>query len=207
MTIVIIGGVGYYLYAQYTSPAKFYDYEYVILSNEQPITPPVSLQGLNSSSARRGKMSIINKEVDYSSTLSTIQLPTSDGTPSSSLSSGRLLSARSSTYSAKTEKTPAYSIGSTTSAMLTFGSNSARKSSYTTSTDESGGFYSISGGASSLSTKPFAVPFAKDAVTIAVVDPGGDPNEDEMIPVGEGWWILLLLAGAYGIFRRKSLLT
>lgn len=197
-----MGGGGYYLYEQYTSPAKAFGYEYIILPGEQAVTPPVGMQSVGKSSSQRGKAKS-NAEVNYSPSLSASPLTSASGV--SGGSSAGLLSARSSNYAGKsTEKTSFYG-SSSGSTLLALGS-SARKSSSVASSTGSGGSGIISSTSGTGSTMPLTVPGMTETggslTGTAYVDPGGDPNENEMIPVGEGWWILLLLAGAYLGFRQ-----
>jgi hypothetical protein len=69
------------------------------------------------------------------------------------------------------------------------------------------GAISLSSGITGISstatiTPPFAAP--KTGSGTILVDPSTDPQPQEQIPAGEGLWILLLLAGTYGVYKKMS---
>ncbi len=53
----------------------------------------------------------------------------------------------------------------------------------------------------SANNRPF---YAGEAIDdVILVDPSTDPNEAERIPVGEGWWVLLIFASAYLFYKNR----
>ena len=58
----------------------------------------------------------------------------------------------------------------------------------------------LSGTSSTTSPTSFVPLFNTNETS---VPPPGDPDPGEMIPVSEGWWILILLATGYAYLRRK----
>lgn len=190
LTLAVIGGGGYYLYKQYTIPAKAYGSEYIIVSGSQQVTPVVSLQGI--SLAKYRKVSLMDDAGSYAPDLPESPL----SSPGSVSSPGTLLPIASSGYSGRASKSSDsfYPSGGGASGLLAAGTGSGRKSSYGFS---GGGSIAGASTASSQPSVPFAAPFSGG--DHGGGDPGGDPGF--FIPVGEGWWILLLSVGVYGLLK------
>ena len=74
----------------------------------------------------------------------------------------------------------------------------SRGSSASSSFGSSGGMM----GGTSATTSPSAfVPFAPGTTNVPLSDPGADPDPNSMIPVGNGVWILIVMALGYGLIK------
>lgn len=210
MTTAVIGGGGAYLYDQFTAPANYYP-EVVEVSSTQYITPSVDLGSISSSAPRRSVSAPGNETASYKPSLSSTPLPTSGVGGTAVLGGGTLLSSTTSgSYTTAARSSSSESLysgggGSGSLSLLAYGGRSS------SSGGSYGGGGSISGSSLMSSTTASsstlmgapAVGNGNTTQNTVIVDPGGDPDESEIIPVGDGLWVLLILAGVYVFFRRK----
>lgn len=212
LSIAVIGGGGLYLYDQFTSPENFYP-EVIEVNSTQYITPSVDLGSISSSAPRRSVAAPGSETVSYKPSLSSAPLPTSGVGGTAVSGGGTLLSSTTSgSYTTAARSSSSESLysgggGSGSLSLLAYGGRSSGSSS------SSGGSHggSISGSSLMSSTTASsstlmgapAVGNGNTTQNTVIVDPGGDPDESEIIPVGDGLWVLLILAGVYVFFRRK----
>lgn len=197
MTFVIAGSCGYYLYKQYTASPKVYGSEYIVVFGRQQVTPSVSLQHVGP--VRYRSVFLMDNAGGYAPDL--VEIPLSS--PGSVSSPKTALPLKASDYSGRALKLSDsfYASGGSTSGLLAAGVGSGRKSSSAFSGGGGTGV-SIAGSTTALSRPevPFAAPPTRGG-GIGGGDPGGDPGS--FIPVGDGWWMLLLSAAGYGFMRKK----
>ncbi len=197
MSLLAFGGGGYFLYYQFSSASQHPE-RWIEVQYQQPnIVAPVKLGSGAISKARM----LPEPDNTIISDLNTTTLPSGSGTfdSHSSVSSGSSNYAYSSP-NRRTNTSTDISYGGTNN-LLAYSSGSSSKTSTMNNISESG-----SGISSSLSTTPtigpMAVPYNNNNPPQALVDPGGDPDPKSRIPVGEGWWFVLMLAVIYGFYRK-----
>jgi len=80
-----------------------------------------------------------------------------------------------------------------------------RSGNHSTSTAQGFSTLSTWNNPQSANNRPFYAGEEPPIQDVILVDPMTDPNEADRIPVGEGWWILLIFASAYLIYKNRKL--
>lgn len=199
-TAVFVGG-GAYLYTQYSQASAQYGMVDVSVAYGQPIVSSADLTGIQgkksrSTSAASSDYSNMAPDLQSSSlsSIGSISATPATTTFSSVSSSGSLSATKESSLSA--------SGGDAGPVLLAFSSGS-RTSSSTSSSGLSAGGSVSSLSSSSTGGSPTILSVPLSTTDDVIVDPGGDPDPNSMIPVGEGWWLLILLSVVYFFIKRK----
>lgn len=204
MSLLVFGGGGAYLYNQFEEQTQsHYNFTEEIYFQQPEIIPQTQISSGMKSSKR--KIKSLSNEIlpEMGVTLSgTNEL---NALASSSGSNRQLLSRNSAaTYKSTNEEPTLFSSGSS-SLMAYGGIRSSSSSSKITTNGSSGGNYS-----STSISGPLMIPFEptnpNTTISLAAPDPGTESNMTMITPVGEGWWILLLLGVGYALYRRKNII-
>ena len=211
LTLAVVVGGGYAYYSLLTDTGdSFNKNPVVVYNNTQIVGSKTRLGNISSGNRHRSPSKHINSI--SAPTLSGTQLPSAGSVPAVGGHVSGLLSGStgySYRYNAKTQDKSSTSVGSTgIGGMMAYGSRGRGNNSE----------LAISGGSAITApgaAMPYAVPKTPDTNTppgngIILVDPGtyttqGDElGTQEMIPVGEGGWILLLLALGYVVWKKTG---
>lgn len=220
ITTAVIGGGGFYLYENFTSPPNDNVYPKVAaVNNIQYVTPSVDLGGVSNSGPRRtASTTSSNSAADYTPSLKPSPL-LSSGTVSVSPNVGESLLSTSGSggYVSGTRSSGSeelvYSGGGGSLSLLAFGGSSKSSNESGVSGSSSLGSPGFNSGSrlSVISASSVSRAFSDNIVSGQSVggDPGGDPTgppigEEEEAPVGDGLWVLLLFAGIYVFYRRRT---
>ena len=201
LTVVMGGGFVYYtMLSDIQMDSKSVSNIYI----QKPVSPTVQLDNINSTNSRRTSSNTQQKNV--------IKMPRAAATPlHRDVQPGMIATTPANnqpgnisyTYNLRNKRnSDTYqSSGNGTTDILAYGRRGSRTDGEV-STQGTGGITLTEPGA----TSPFAVPrnpFAPPSNDegIILVDPMTDPLAENRIPVGEGWWVLLLLALGYGVIK------
>ena len=201
LTVVMGGGFVYYtMLSDIQMDSKSVSNIYI----QKPIIPAVQLDNINSTNSRRTSSNTQQKNV--------IKMPRAAATPlHRDVQPGMIATTPANnqpgnisyTYNLRNKRNSDTYQGSGygTTDILAYGRRGSRTDGEV-STQGTGGITLTEPGA----TSPFAVPrnpFAPPSNDegIILVDPMTDPLAENRIPVGEGWWVLLLLALGYGVIK------
>lgn len=197
MSLLAFGGGGYYLYHLFTTSeetGKWAEFQYY----QPDIVAPVKLDSRATSKAK--KLNDVDNTI--LSGLNEATTPSSSGITNNNSYSSFSSGTSNYAYSSRSRETTSTDMSYGGSGnLLAYSSTSSGRTSDTK--DVAGSTTSVSSSLSTSTTGPMAVPFnTNNYPSQALVDPGGDPDQSTRIPVGEGWWVLLLMAGGYLAFRR-----
>ena len=201
LTVVMGGGFVYYtMLSDIQMDSKSVSNIYI----QKPIIPAVQFDNINSTNSRRISSNTQQKNV--------IKMPRAAATPlHRDVQPGMIATTPANnqpgnisyTYNLRNKRNSDTYQGSGygTTDILAYGRRGSRTDGEV-STQGTGGITLTEPGA----TSPFAVPrnpFAPPSNDegIILVDPMTDPLAENRIPVGEGWWVLLLLALGYGVIK------
>ena len=201
LTVVMGGGFVYYtMLSDIQMDSKSVSNIYI----QKPVSPTVQLDNINSTNSRRTSSNTQQKNV--------IKMPSAAATPlHRDVQPGMIATTPANnqpgnisyTYNLRNKRNSDTYQGSGygTTDILAYGRRGSRTDGEV-STQGTGGITLTEPGA----TSPFAVPrnpFAPPSNDegIILVDPMTDPLAENRIPVGEGWWVLLLLALGYGVIK------
>ena len=201
LTVVMGGGFVYYtMLSDIQMDSKSVSNIYI----QKPVSPTVQLDNINSTNSRRISSNTQQKNV--------IKMPRAAATPlHRDVQPGMIATTPANnqpgnisyTYNLRNKRNSDTYQGSGygTTDILAYGRRGSRTDGEV-STQGTGGITLTEPGA----TSPFAVPrnpFAPPSNDegIILVDPMTDPLAENQIPVGEGGWILLLLALWYGVIK------
>lgn len=201
LTVVMGGGFVYYtMLSDIQMDSKSVSNIYI----QKPVSPTVQLDNINSTNSRRTSSNTQQKNV--------IKMPRAAATPlHRDVQPGMIATTPANnqpdnisyTYNLRNKRNSDMYQGSGygTTDILAYGRRGSRTDGEV-STQGTGGITLTEPGA----TSPFAVPrnpFAPPSNDegIILVDPMTDPLAENRIPVGEGWWVLLLLALGYGVIK------
>ena len=197
LTIIVLGGGGYLLSFMYSKGDALFiseaDREYFI---EKPtIVPSVTLINSKGSSTYAEKSKYQNNILT--------EMKANSLTEASGIGSSNpgLYSSGSSAFAANSSKkiTISSTSGGSSSGLLALGGSHGTSGSTGGSSGGSGG---ITGSTSGNSSPAAFVPvFGTNETSIP---PSGDPDPGEMIPAGDGLWILMLLALGYMFYIRRK---
>ena len=199
LTLLVVLGGGYAYYSLIKEIQKM-DEEYVtdVYYQEPTVIPGVNLGNVNPKKVRRNTKDNAPLVVPDAGR----KLP-SEGTVGGigASSSGALTGFGGYSYRKRTiESTGGAGGGMSGGGMMAYGGGSR------TGGDHASGGYS-SGGGMMGGTSPLMAPRYKPTTNppmtgggVILVDPMNDPTGNP-IPVGEGWWVLLLLALGYGVIK------
>ena len=98
------------------------------------------------------------------------------------------------------DETISSTSGGSSSGLMAYGGSRGSSSGYGGSSGGSGG---LMGGTSGYSSPTAFIPMFDNGQTTSI-PPSGDPDPGEMIPVGDGLWILMLLAAGYMFYIRRK---
>lgn len=198
LTLVVAVGGGYLYYSMITDLQQS-DEEYITgVYYEQPVViPGVNMGNVNPKKVRRNTKDNAPLVVPDAGR----KLP-SEGTVGGigASSSGALTGFGGYSYRKRTIESTGGGGGGMSGGMIAYGGGSRTGGDYA-----SGGY--SSGGTMMGGTSPLMAPRYKPTTTppmtgggVILVDPMTDPTGNP-IPVGEGWWVLLLLALGYGAIK------
>ena len=206
LTLVVAVGGGYLYYSMITDLQQS-DEEYITgVYYEQPVViPRVNMGNVNPNKVRRSAERL-QSGANLPDTKTKLPSEIAVGSAGSS-SSGTLSGFGGYSYRKKAAESSYSGTGGFAGGMMAYGGGSRSGG------DHASGGYSSAGtmmsGTSSLlvpRTKPTTPPITGGGIIL--VDPGTytTPGEEvgNPIPVGEGWWILLLLALGYAPLRQKK---
>lgn len=205
LTLLVVLGGGYAYYSLIKEIQKM-DEEYVtdVYYQEPTVIPGVNLGNVNPKKVRRSAERL-QSGANLPDTKTKLPSEIAVGSAGSS-SSGTLSGFGGYSYRKKAAESSYSGTGGFAGGMIAYGGGSRSGGG-----DVSGGY--SSGGGMMGGTSPLMVPRTKNNPPttgggIILVDPGTytTPGEEvgNPIPVGEGWWILMLLALVYGVVRRKT---
>lgn len=199
LSIIVLGGGGYFLSYMFSKDEAFFiseaDIEYYI---EKPtIVTSVMLGNAKSASSLKSKTTY---DESILPDMKANPLSETSGVGSGAASGQGLYSSSGSAHGAKSWKDEliASTSGGSSSGLMAYGGS--RGSSV--SSGSSGGSGGMMGGTSAMTSPTAFVPLFGTNETS--VPPPGDPDPGEMIPVGDGLWILMLLAVGYMFYIRKK---
>ena len=201
LTLLVVVGGGYAYYSLIKEIQKM-DEEYVtdVYYQEPTVIPGVNLGNVNPKKVRRNTKDNAPLVVPDAGR----KLP-SEGTVGGigSSSSGALSGFGGYSYRKRTIESTNGGGGGAGGGMMAYGGGGRSAGG-----DVSGGY--SSGGGMMGGTSPLMAPRYKPTTNppmtgggVILVDPMNDPTGNP-IPVGEGWWVLLLLGIAYAFGRKKS---
>ena len=201
LTIIVLGGGGYLLSFMYSKGDALFisEADRVYFVEKPTIVPSVTLNNAKSGSSRAGKS---NSDNNILPEIKTNSLTETSGIGSSYSSTSGMYSSRGSAFGAKSRKdeTISSTSGGSSSGLMAYGGSRRSSGGYGGSSGGSGG---MMGGTSGYSSPAAFTPLFDNSQTTSI-PPSGDPDPGEMIPVGEGLWFMLALAGAYALLRRKN---
>ena len=199
LTLTVVMGGGFVYYTMLSDIQMDSTNIYI----QKPVSPTVQLDNINSTNSRRTSSNTQQKNV--------IKMPSAAATPlHRDVQPGMIATTPANnqpgnisyTYNLRNKRNSDTYQGSGygTTDILAYGRRGSRTDGEV-STQGTGGITLTEPGA----TSPFAVPrnpFAppSNGEGIILVDPMTDPTGNP-IPVGEGWWVLLLLALGYGVIK------
>ena len=200
LTLTVVMGGGFVYYTMLSDIQMDSTNIYI----QKPVSPTVQLDNIYSTNSRRTSSNTQQKNV--------IKMPSAAATPlHRDVQPGMFPTIPANnqpgninyTYKLRNKRnSDTYqSSGNGTADILAYGRRGSRTDGEV-STQGTGGITLTEPGA----TSPFAVPrnpFAppSNGEGIILVDPMTDPLAENRIPVGEGWWILMLLALGYGAIK------
>ena len=200
LSIIVLGGGGYFLSYMFSKDEAFFiseaDIEYYI---EKPtIVTSVMLGNAKSASSLKSKTTY---DESILPDMKANPLSETSGVGSGAASGQGLYSSSGSAHGAKSWKDESIvsTSGGSSSGLMAYGGS--RGSSV--SSGSSGGSGGMMGGTSGYSSPAAFVPMFNDNTTTSI-PPSGDPDPGVMIPVGDGLWILMLLAAGYMFYIRKK---
>ena len=201
LSLIVLGGGGYLLSYMYSKGDALFisEADRVYFVEKQTIIPSVTLNNAKSGSSRAGKSSSDNNILPE---IKTNSLTETSGIGSGVASNQGFYSSRGSAFAAKSRKdeTISSTSGGSSSGLMAYGGSRRSSGGYGGSSGGSGG---MMGGTSGYSSPAAFTPLFDNSQTTSI-PPSGDPDPGEMIPVGEGLWFMLALAGAYALLRRKN---
>ena len=199
LTLTVVMGGGFVYYTMLSDIQMDSTNIYI----QKPVSPTVQLDNIYSTNSRRTSSNTQQKNV--------IKMPSAAATPlHRDVQPGMIATTPANnqpgnisyTYNLRNKRNSDTYQGSGygTTDILAYGRR-GRRTDGEVSTQGTGGITLTEPGA----TSPFAVPrnpFAppSNGEGIILVDPMTDPTGNP-IPVGEGWWVLLLLALGYGVIK------
>ena len=200
LTLTVVMGGGFVYYTMLSDIQMDSTNIYI----QKPVSPTVQLDNIYSTNSRRTSSNTQQKNV--------IKMPSAAATPlHRDVQPGMIATTPANnqpgnisyTYNLRNKRNSDTYQGSGygTTDILAYGRRGSRTDGEV-STQGTGGITLTEPGA----TSPFAVPrnpFAppSNGEGIILVDPMTDPLAENRIPVGEGWWILMLLALGYGVVK------
>ena len=200
LTLTVVMGGGFVYYTMLSDIQMDSTNIYI----QKPVSPTVQLDNIYSTNSRRTSSNTQQKNV--------IKMPSAAATPlHRDVQPGMIATTPANnqpgnisyTYNLRNKRNSDTYQGSGygTTDILAYGRRGSRTDGEV-STQGTGGITLTEPGA----TSPFAVPrnpFAppSNGEGIILVDPMTDPLAENRIPVGEGWWILMLLALGYGAIK------
>lgn len=200
LSLIVLGGGGYLLSYMYSKGDALFisEADRVYFVEKQTIIPSVTLNNAKSGSSRAGKSSSDNNILPE---IKTNSLTETSGIGSGVASNQGFYSSRGSAFAAKSRKdeTISSTSGGSSSGLMAYGGSRGSSSGYGGSSGGSGG---LMGGTSGYSSPTAFIPMFDNGQT--TIPPSGDPDPGEMIPVGDGLWILMLLAAGYMFYIRRK---
>ena len=200
LSLLVLGGGGYFLSYMYSKGDALFiseaDIEYYI---EKPtIVTSVMLGNAKSASSLKSKTTY---DESILPDMKANPLSETSGVGSGAASGQGLYSSSGSAHGAKSwkDESIASTSGGSSSGLMAYGGSRRSSGGYGGSSGGSGG---MMGGTSGYSSPAAFTPMFGTNETS--VPPSGDPEPGEMIPVGEGFWILMLLAAGYFFYNRKK---
>ena len=199
LTLVVAVGGGYLYYSMITDLQQS-DEEYITgVYYEQPVViPGVNMGNVNPNKVRRSAERL-QSGANLPDTKTKLPSEIAVGSAGSS-SSGTLSGFGGYSYRKKAAESSYSGTGGFAGGMIAYGGGSRSGGG-----DVSGGY--SSGGTMMGGTSPLMAPRYKPTTNppmtgggVILVDPMNDPTGNP-IPVGEGWWVLLLLALGYGVIK------
>lgn len=199
LTLVVAVGGGYLYYSMITDLQQS-DEEYITgVYYEQPVViPGVNMGNVNPNKVRRSAERL-QSGANLPDTKTKLPSEIAVGSAGSS-SSGTLSGFGGYSYRKKAAESSYSGTGGFAGGMIAYGGGSRSGGG-----DVSGGY--SSGGGMMGGTSPLMAPRYKPTTNppmtgggVILVDPMNDPTGNP-IPVGEGWWVLLLLALGYGVIK------
>ena len=201
LSLLVLGGGGYFLSYMYSKGDALFisEADRVYFVEKPTIVPSVTLNNAKSGSSHAGKS---NSDNNILPEIKTNSLTETSGIGSSYSSTSGMYSSRGSAFGAKSRKdeTISSTSGGSSSGLMAYGGSRRSSGGYGGSSGGSGG---MMGGTSGYSSPAAFVPMFNNNTTTSI-PPSGDPDPGEMIPVGDGLWFILALAGAYALLRRKN---
>lgn len=201
LTLTVVVGGGYVYYSLLTDTGESFGKTSVAIYSNTPRVGAITHLGNINTKMRHKTATGIQNSITFGS--SGTEFPALAGRPARGVHSSGIFSGGTGySYSTKTHDKNPTSGGSGIGSMLALGSRGGKNAgSNEQSIQSNGGGITLS--ATGAST-PFSVPLAGSGSTSALIDPSNEPLANELIaPVGEGWWLLLLMALGYVVWRKR----
>ena len=200
LTLTVVVGGGYVYYSLLTDTGESFGKTSVaIYSNTPRVGAITHLDNISTKKLRKSRPGMQNSIIPGQSgtELPALAARRAEGEHSSGMLSG----STGYSYSTKTHDINPTTGGTQIGSMLALESRGGKNAGSIEQSIQSNGGVTLS--ATGAAT-PFSVPLAGSGSTSALIDPSNEPLANELIaPVGEGWWILLLLALGYVVWKRR----
>ncbi len=206
LTLAVVVGGGYVYYSSLTDTGDRFSKNTTVVFNNAPVVG--SKTRLENVRTKRQHKAYGNHQNTVDPLPSGTQLPSSVGYQATGSHTVGLLSGSTGySFRAKTpDKTNLSTGGFGAGGMLAFGSGGGRSSDNGLSAQNTGGVMLSEPGATSPfagSIRPNSVP--KQNNGLILIDPMNDPLDYERIPVGDGGWVLVILAIGYVGWKKRAL--
>ena len=207
LTLAVVVGGGYIYYSLLTNSNDNFNKNTTVVFNNMPVGSSNNKPG--SIYSKKPQRTASGQHNTTTSGVSGLQLPSVTGISAVGSHSSDMFSGNtgySYSYNAKTrDKINPSTSGTGIGGMLAYGSSGRGTEGEEQAVSGGGGTAITAPGA----TTPFAVPLQPNSPTgntngLILVDPMTDPVATDRIPVGEGGWILLLLALGYVGWKRTG---
>jgi len=207
LTLAVVMGGGYVYYSLLTNSNDNFNKNTMVVFNDMPVGSSKNKPG--NIYAKKPQRTTSGQHNTTTSGVSGLQLPSVTGISAVGSHSSDMFSGNtgySYSYNAKTrDKINPSTSGTGIGGMLAYGSSGRGTGGEEQAVSGGGGGVITAPGA----TTPFAVPLQPNSPTgntngLILVDPMTDPVATDRIPVGEGGWILLLLALGYVGWKRTG---